>query len=118
MSLASWPGTLPDIPLSQGYKEGVPNLLLRTQMDQGPAKVRRRHSAGVRQVALMLQLHKDQVATLDAFYLGPLEGGALRFTWVHPRTQVPTDFRFEKPPEYTHVGGLYFAATLALEVLP
>jgi hypothetical protein len=118
MTIPTWPVTLPEIPLSQGFKEGPPNLLLRTQMDQGPAKVRKRFSAGPRPVTLNVQLHQDQVEILDTFYLDALEGGSLRFSWAHPRTRVAKEFRFEKPPEYAHIGGLYYMAVLPLEILP
>jgi hypothetical protein len=68
-------------------------------MDAGPPKARRRFTAGFRMVGGSLALTHAQRATLDAFFLDTLEGGALPFDWVHPITSEPATFRFLRQPE-------------------
>ncbi|QLH37711.1 MAG: hypothetical protein HWD60_00095 [Defluviicoccus sp.] len=43
---AVWPSSLPQKPLVDGFSETAPNLVVRSPMDVGPAKVRRRATAG------------------------------------------------------------------------
>src|SRR5262245_10179110 len=92
--MEAWPGTLPQQPLYDGFQETAPNTVLRTTMDAGPPKQRRRYTAGIRRFSVALQLTKAQVAVLDSFYLNNLNGGVDPFTWVHPRTGTAATFRF------------------------
>lgn len=113
-----WPATLPQYPLQEGFKETAPNTVTRTEMDAGPAKLRRRFTAAPRPFTLNLDLTETQAETLDAFYLTTLEGGSLSFDWLHPRTKQTATFRFLSPPDYTPSGGLYWTATVNLELMP
>lgn len=92
-------------------------------MDVGPAKVRRRQTAGVRMFQCELVLTRTQVATLDDFFHDTIDAGALPFTWEHHRTGQPVDYRFTGPPEYTPLaprgaGTEYWRATFELEAMP
>jgi hypothetical protein len=121
--MPTWPSSLPQDVLVQGYEEGPPNTLVRTEMDQGPDKVRRRSTAGTRTFAAQAIMTKAQVATLDSFILDDLSGGALRFDWVHPRTQASVSFRFVPIDEqrivtYSALGGDVYRVQMQLEILP
>lgn len=120
MTTPVWPVTLPQSVLVQGYSETPPQLSIRTDMDAGVAKVRRRFTSSIRPIECNTLLTAAQVATLDAFYLSTLEGGALRFEWNHPRTGATVEMRFMEPPQYTPAGGgvTYFNVSLKLEVMP
>jgi len=117
---AVWPGGLPQIPLMDGYEEGQSNHILATQMDAGPAKYRRRYRASIRNFSLSLMLTSAQLTTFDTFFESTLEGGALPFDWVHPRTQAVKTFRFVAGQEikWAAVGYDTYAASLAVEVMP
>ena len=116
--MANWPASLPQQVLLDGYGESAPDGALRTQMDAGPAKLRRRTTAVVRTVSGAVVLDASQVATLDSFYLNSLSGGTLAFDWTHPRTLAAASFRFTAPPAYVPIGGGHWRASLALEILP
>lgn len=116
--MPSWPSTLPSAPLMERFRETAPDTVLRSQMETGPAKLRRRTTAGVREMKLSYLLSRAQVEALDGFYLGDLFGGALAFDFTHPRTGDGVSCRFRAPPVYTPVNGDYFRAALELEVLP
>ena len=116
--MTTWPDTLPASPLLDGFRETVQNTALRTEMEQGPAKLRRRTTAGVRTMSVAFVLSAAQVAILDTFYLTTLQGGTLSFDFTHPRTAAAVTCRFVKPPEYGVLNGAYFKTALDLEIVP
>ena len=118
MTLAAWPGTLPAAPLIDGMQETLPDTVLRTDMDQGPAKLRRRTTAGIRILTVSYLLTHTQSDALESFYLDTLAGGALSFAYPHPRSRETVTCRFRKTPALAALNGSFFRAVLELEVLP
>lgn len=117
--MVAWPGSLPQDVLVDGYDETFPNGKLRTQMDQGPAKQRRRYTAAVRPLRVMIEGTRAQMAILDDFYVTTLAMGALTFTKTMPRTLATVTFRFvSQPPKPVPASGNSWAAMLDLEILP
>lgn len=116
--MSTWPGTLPQEFLQRGASETAPNLIIRTNMDAGPAKVRRRFTAEVRPIQGNLLLTTAQVATLDTFFVTTVKGGSLAFDWVNQRTAASESFRFVGIPTYTKMSGDFYEVTLKLEQLP
>ena len=74
---------------------------MRSQMDVGPAKVRRRFVAGVVTIPMQLKLIGTDLQTFLQFFYTTLAGGSLPFTWTNPRTGSACDFRFVGPPQYS-----------------
>ena len=91
--MPTWPVSLPELPLTGGFDETPPDTTLETQMDAGPPKARRRFSAGVRKIGVKMIMTTAEVATMDAFYVATLQGGALTFDYDHPRTGVSQTYR-------------------------
>ena len=119
MTNSVWPASLPQEPLAQGYNEQAPNTVVRSAMEAGPPKLRRRFTAGVRSIECQVRLTPVQVDTLDAFFGSTVAGGALSFDWKHPRNGTAVTFRFVEPPSYTSLArGTLWQATLRLEILP
>ncbi|MBI3441732.1 MAG: hypothetical protein HY052_08055 [Proteobacteria bacterium] len=116
--MPAWPDALPAYPLLEGFHEMVPKTALRTDMEQGPAKVRLRTTAAVRGMTLNYLMSKAQVTALETFYLATLQGGALAFDFIHPRSNAAVSCRFVRPPEYSTSNGNFFTVAIALEVLP
>lgn len=117
MTVAVWPSTLPTELLQQGYNQSSPDLLLKSSVDVGPAKVRRRVTSGVEEVSGNLLLTKTELGYLRTFYDTTLLNGSLRFTWREPVTLVSKEFRFTNPPKWSMTSG-YYTVTLELEMLP
>ncbi|WP_396616803.1 hypothetical protein ACHZ97_04295 [Lysobacter soli] len=94
---------------------------VRTQMDAGAAKVRRRFTAVGDDVALAVPLRLDQVDVLEAFVVGTLKD-VLPFDWKdfrRPNTVGnAATYRFRKRPTYAPWGDDFVLATLDLERLP
>lgn len=114
--MATWP-SLP-APLINTFKETVPDNILRTSMDRGVDKVRRRTTANARGIQFTLLLTPAQISTLETFYVTTLLSGADEFDYTHPRTGATVNARFTQPPAYSDVNGINFRAEIALEVLP
>lgn len=85
-----WPLSLPQKP-NTNYSESSGVLVLRTPMDAGPAKMRKR---GVRPSPLQLtfDMSTAQVALLETFTQDTLQG-ITRFGFPHPRTEEIVEVR-------------------------
>lgn len=115
--MPTWPTTLPQDALRQGYSESPPAGLIRSQPDIGPAKVRRRTTAAVRPVSVTASMTAAQVAIFETFFVTTLKHGSLSFDWINPRTKAATTFRFTEAPQYEADGANFFVS-MKLEVLP
>jgi hypothetical protein len=117
--MASWPSTLPQVPLVRDYSEQSPDLTIRSTVDTGPAKVRRRATSGVTVLTCTFRLSLSQRDTLDSFWKTTLKGGSIAFTWNHPITSSSITCRIVNPPTYTPlVRGSFWNTTLKIEILP
>ena len=115
--MAAWPASLPQGPFV-GHSEGFPDELVRTKMDAGPAKVRRRYTASVIPIEYPIQLTTAQVTTLRTFYYTTLNGGVDTFTHDLPRTGVAATLRFTAPPKPRVSAVGTWQVVLMLEILP
>jgi hypothetical protein len=125
MAITSWPQSLPQYP-ERSYQETQGHNIIRTPMDQGPAKQRFR-SLRPQQLSVQYMLSKAQVATLETFVLETLQG-VYRFNFPHPRLSTGTNYVLKEVrviPQSNgdlfslqHIGADYYRVNLQLEVLP
>jgi hypothetical protein len=118
MTDAIWPATLPPRPLADGYSLKFGNGAVRTNMDSGPPKVRKRFTAAVEPVGMVFRLTRAQVAILRAFYRDDCAYGAIPFQLVEPITGETRRFNFVEAPAVVPASRVKFDATLRLEALP
>jgi len=119
MSIPAWPATLPQVIWAEGFGESPADVLLRTSMDVGPAKVRRRSTAGVRPVTGKLKVTSAELDTFLVFYVTTLLNGSLRFSWTEPRDgTTPVEMRFAELPEISAIEPGIYETGLKLEILP
>lgn len=116
--MAVWPVSLPQLPLAGRYQETFPNTNLRTPMEMGPPKVRKRFIANVTPLDVAFKLTTAQVATFETFYKTDCSYGALSFTWVNPRTGVSASIRFQDVPKVSHDEGGIWDVTCKMEIMP
>lgn len=120
MPIATWPLTLPEYP-TMNYSEDSGVLIIRTPMEMGIAKQRRRAKRpDVLNVSYEMTL--TQVQTFDTFVHDTLMG-VLRFTIKHPRKQTNVEVRIVPQQD----GKLYdlsmlqfnlYSVSMQLEVMP
>lgn len=115
-----WPLSLPQMPLSN-YSETIGVMIVRTQTDMGPAKMRRR---GKRPDALSVQYNMSttQVETLRGFIQDDLMG-TTRFGYTHPRTGQVVEVRIVPQSDgqlftLAYILPDYWQVSMQLEVLP
>jgi hypothetical protein len=114
--MAVWPSTLPAA-LEGQYREVRQDALIRSQSDMGPAKVRRRYTATPTVVIHAMYLSDTELATLNTFYDTTITGGALSFSYPHPRTGATVTARFAEPYEIQKLAN-YWSVACKLEILP
>ena len=97
---------------------------LRTEVDQGPPKMRRRFTAAVRTWSFTLgPITGAEKATLEAFYTTTLSQGVTPFDWLD-ETGAAASFRFVAPPRYRCTAGHHvrtlqsWEVAMVLEILP
>lgn len=115
--MPSWPNTLPPPALST-LTETPPDNSIRSNMDKGPAKVRRRTTANVRPIAFTLKLTPAQTQILDDFYDNDTLSGSEVFDYTHPRTLQACTARFSQPPQYAEQESVIYTASVTLEIMP
>ena len=81
-----WPAGVPKEFMKNGYDDGIADNRLRSPMDIGPGKKRRRSTWTPREVSGSIIMTKDQVATFEAWFNDTLAGGVYNFQLEHPRT--------------------------------
>ena len=88
-------------------------------MDVGPAKVRRRSTAGARPVKGKIRVTKEQLETFETFYNNDLASGSLRFQWTKPTDdQTAVEMRFTEEYGQSTSDGINFDISMSLEILP
>lgn len=117
MSVPVWEATLPQYVLQSGANGGFPDTTIKTTMDAGPNKKRRRFTAGIEPFKGDILCTREQFATFQTFFNTTLLGGALRFSWVHPLTGAACEMRFVDAPTWQE-SELQVKISLSLEILP
>jgi hypothetical protein len=107
MASISWPAELPATLLLEGLQAKQERNVIRTQMDAGPRKTRRRYTANVKTFTGKLLLTPSQRTLLEHFYHTALADGALRFNFTDPHTLQAREFRFAEDYTETAADGLF-----------
>jgi len=94
MASESWPGSLPERPLSEGFKKQKKPQFIRTDMDRGPAKVRRRSTFEPEIYLMSFLMTTAQLATFETWFDTNLLGGTARFDFTHPLDATTYEWRF------------------------
>lgn len=123
MSVPAWPVSLPVAPRVAGLQETAPALTVRTQMDVGPAKVRKRTTFNVARFDLSMVMTGAQLGTFIGFYTGAAGGGAIAFQFKNPRSGVNGLFRFTSEPTWRPTaprddGAEYWEVAFSVEEVP
>lgn len=118
--MASWPSGLPQSPRLRGHSEGREPNVVRTPVEQGPAKTRKLYTAEIRRFSIQLIMTGTQVDTFDTFYASTIDYGATAFDWVHPRTLTAASCKMLGEPNYIPQGGAgkYWLVSFQMEITP
>lgn len=116
--MPAWPSSLPAYVQEGGYQEKFQDQNVESQMDTGPAKIRRRFTKAIRFFSVSMQMSPSQVTDFETFWQTDCKGGSVSFTWVHPRTRSAATFRFRNPaPSYSVFGGINVMVNFTMELI-
>jgi hypothetical protein len=118
-----WPPGLTRAARVADLEVRTPEVVARSEVDVGPAKIRRRFTGDRRTFTIGLDFTRTELSTFDAFFLTTTKGGSLSFAWELPRTGAVADFRFLGPPAYRPqaprgAGGEWWRVSFDVEMLP
>lgn len=123
--MATWPASLPTMPIAGGYGEKPQSQVLRSDMDAGPVKTRRRFTAGTRELAYSHRVTLAQADTFEDFFYNDIAAGALPFDIEQPRTGQTVSVliktgKGQPPYELTpaETGVCQYILSMTLEVQP
>lgn len=116
MAAIKWPGDIKQC-FRLDYSEDQQSVVIRSPVDVGPHKVRRRYTKAVVGIAAVIVLDKDELAKFRAFYNTTLQGGVLPFEVTLPTKTAPEDVRFLQPFSVAAITDKHFNVGLALETI-
>ena len=119
--MATWPTTLP-APLASGYRIAPVDAALRTEMEVGASRTRRRTHARNDRVTLGWLFTDAQLAIFRAWFDNDATGAAGGAAWFTVTLLLGTggttaaEVRFNKPPEFVLVGYKKWNVSAEVEV--
>lgn len=113
-----WPPNISQAFTSDAFTEEAQAVTIRTQMDTGPGKMRRRFVNPQKTYNCEIILRdSNEYQTLTDFYYLTCQGGTDTIILAHPITGVMTTFRFATTIAFTAIG-IAWKAAFQLESLP
>lgn len=94
-SLPSWPVSLPIAPLLAAYLENHPSLSTSVTTGNKSKLIRKTSSRTQIPIVVEFNFSEAQMNVFETFFYNTLEGGAIRFTFVHPRTKQLVEVSFD-----------------------
>ena len=110
--MSTWPSKFKI--LRDSFTEGLPDRVISSNMDVGPAKKRRRTILASYTVNMTVLIAMNDVDEFRQFYLDNDVGV---FDFVHPRTNQTVQARFASVPSPT-LNETQYTASVELEILP
>lgn len=99
MEIPTWPAMLPVAPLLSSYKEDARTLTKAVTSGNKSMLIRRVSTRAQTPISVSFNLTKDQVNMFESFFYDVLAGGALRFSFVHPRKGTTIEVSFDPSAE-------------------
>lgn len=115
--MAGYPDTLP-LPEVEGYGIQPQAAFIRTDMDQGPARQRRRFTTAPTHYPVKWIMTEEQMELFEAWYEGAADAGAAWFTVQlrNGRGLQQVEARFMQPWQAGLLGGWHYEVSATLEV--
>lgn len=114
--MPTWPATLPQTPLIEGFSDEPQDSVLRSQMT-GLNKQRNRYTAALHDVSESYLLTPSQFDTFVSFYKDDLGNGAADFSKKNPINGLTETYRFSGVYNFSY-NGVHYKVKLPLERKP
>ncbi|MCL2765957.1 MAG: hypothetical protein FWD40_11880 [Treponema sp.] len=116
MTNIKWPELLPCGLLADSFEKQPQSNVIRTTMDAGPKKARRRYTARTIKHNGKQIFDAAELAVFEQFYHNVIADGVLRFLFKDSITGETAEFRFTDDPVVTDADG-QFTVSMSLERL-
>ena len=117
--MVDWPSTMPPPSWGDVSVDSPQGGVIRTQMDTGPSKLRRRSTASSTPMSLVFKPVSNVVyADFVSFYDTNLQSGTLPFNMADPITEIVSVFRFVDGYSISPIGLDAFEINVNLEKMP
>lgn len=100
----AWPAQLQDVFNQDSFQYQIGETVIRSSMDIGPAKVRRRFTKPINEVTGSIWVSVAEFQIFYNFFNTTLNGGTLPFDFYNPLLAATKEYRFKGPPRITPVG--------------
>lgn len=114
MAATTWPDDIPKCFLTENYMEEPQPITIRSPVDSGPRKLRRRFTKRVVNVAASIVCNLDEINALEEFFYVTLQGGTQTFEKEHPFNGKTITYRFLEPPV---LAGVYTKDQFQIQLL-
>ena len=114
----AWPSTLQQLLSEANFSYEIADTAIRTDMEIGPQKVRRRFTRPVNSLTGSIYLTMEEFNFFYTFYNTTLNGGVLPFEYYHPITKELNEWRFKGPARIRSLGAGNFTVEFTWEQLP
>lgn len=113
--MASWPTELQQEPNVEGFSQRMKPNTIRSNMEYGPDKIRRRTKQDWYDVTITIWCDMAQMAVFDQFYRDNM---TLTWDWLNFNVEPFTaaTYRFVGVPNVSPMGPLYRVVTMTLEM--
>jgi hypothetical protein len=102
-----WPELLPSGLLADGFSKQPQSNVIRTSMDAGPKKARRRYTARTVKYSGKQIFDEAELMVFEQFYHNVIADGVKRFNFSDPVSQETAEFRFTEDYSVRAIEGLY-----------
>lgn len=116
--MVSWPASLPQTSLIDGYQETHIDGVVRSETDIGPPKQRQRFTGIMEDVVWVFLMTEAQIDILEDFFFNTLAHGSVSFDHVNPRTGDAETYQFRAPLAYAPVSHELTRVTIQLKQVP
>jgi hypothetical protein len=94
-----WPIFLQEFINAAGFSMAIGDTVLRTEMDVGPAKLRRRFTHSIDDYQTAITVYQDTMDSFMNFFKTSLNGGVTPFYFIDPIFGTEQVFRFVGTPK-------------------
>ena len=105
MTSIIWPASLPQVLILDGLTAKKKSAIVRTEMDAGPKKQRRRFTVTTKEFSGSIVVNETPRQILENFSDGTLKNGVLRFAMKDPQTLTYAEFRFQEDYDESSLDG-------------
>jgi len=113
----TWPASLPQSFLVNSFVQKAPNNIVRSAVDSGPAKTRRRFTATTIPISGSMIMTKAQFLTFKTFFRDTIFDGALEFDMTDDVDGGIMTVKFNEPYEASFLGTVW-EVSLSLDKQP